>query len=379
MPDAKRPDPKRRSPGTRPGRGSDGDPRAGAVARRASPGAAAPKPRPADSIPPTRSGVDRRGGRSQQSEQRLGFTARRAAILAAVICVLTLTIAGPVRTYFAQRTEMKQLAASEAAAARADRGTGAAEGQARRPGVHRGAGPRAARVRHARRHPVSGAAAAGGGRAHGPARLCRRRLPSPNDAVVHVAVAHDRRSPRTSSIPAPADPGPGAPPPAPHPRRPVVDRADLDAVARQLGREPRGVLAIAYRCPNGEPAVVKTAPRLPDGTPFPDALLPDPPRVDGRGEPAGILGADEGDDRRGSAGDPELAARIPARPRELSGRARRRRTAGHHVLRRRHARPGEVPACADRAFAGQGPRREPVGRRGAWRCWPTDPAMDGIG
>lgn len=38
-----------------------------------------------------------------------------AAVLAAVICVLTLTIAGPVRTYFAQRTEMNQLAASEAA------------------------------------------------------------------------------------------------------------------------------------------------------------------------------------------------------------------------------------------------------------------------
>jgi uncharacterized protein len=51
--------------------------------------------------------------------------------------------------------------------------------------------------------------------------------------------------------------------------RPVVDAADLDAVARQLGREPRGVLAIAYRCPNGEPGVVKTTPRLPDGTPFP--------------------------------------------------------------------------------------------------------------
>jgi hypothetical protein len=49
----------------------------------------------------------------------------------------------------------------------------------------------------------------------------------------------------------------------------VVDPADLEAVARQLGREPRGVLDIAYRCPNGEPAVVKTAPRLPDGTPFP--------------------------------------------------------------------------------------------------------------
>ena len=49
----------------------------------------------------------------------------------------------------------------------------------------------------------------------------------------------------------------------------MVDAAELDAVARQLGREPRGVLQIAYRCPNGEPGVVKTAPKLPDGTPFP--------------------------------------------------------------------------------------------------------------
>jgi cell division protein FtsB len=50
----------------------------------------------------------------QQSEQRLGSAARRAAILAAVICVLTLTIAGPVRTYFAQRTEMRQLQVAQA-------------------------------------------------------------------------------------------------------------------------------------------------------------------------------------------------------------------------------------------------------------------------
>ncbi|VEG39057.1 septum formation initiator subfamily protein [Mycolicibacterium flavescens] len=49
----------------------------------------------------------------------------------------------------------------------------------------------------------------------------------------------------------------------------MVDPADLDAVERQLGRAPRGVLQIAYRCPNGEPGVVKTAPKLPDGTPFP--------------------------------------------------------------------------------------------------------------
>ena len=49
----------------------------------------------------------------------------------------------------------------------------------------------------------------------------------------------------------------------------MVDPADLEAVEHQLGRHPRGVLEIAYRCPNGQPAVVKTAPRLPDGTPFP--------------------------------------------------------------------------------------------------------------
>jgi hypothetical protein len=47
------------------------------------------------------------------------------------------------------------------------------------------------------------------------------------------------------------------------------DRRDLAVVARQLGRPPRGVLAIAHRCPCGLPDVVQTAPRLPDGTPFP--------------------------------------------------------------------------------------------------------------
>ncbi|GJF10207.1 hypothetical protein NGTWS1803_16600 [Mycolicibacterium cyprinidarum] len=49
----------------------------------------------------------------------------------------------------------------------------------------------------------------------------------------------------------------------------MVEQSDLDAVEQQLGRPPRGVLEIAYRCPNGEPAVVKTVPKLPDGTPFP--------------------------------------------------------------------------------------------------------------
>lgn len=50
----------------------------------------------------------------RRSELRVGFTARRAVILAAVVCVLTLTVAGPVRTFFAQHAELKQQAKVEA-------------------------------------------------------------------------------------------------------------------------------------------------------------------------------------------------------------------------------------------------------------------------
>ncbi|HUN35729.1 MAG TPA: DUF501 domain-containing protein [Trebonia sp.] len=54
------------------------------------------------------------------------------------------------------------------------------------------------------------------------------------------------------------------PPPAP-----PIAAADVAAIAGQLGREPRGLRAVAHRCPCGLPDVVETAPRLPDGTPFP--------------------------------------------------------------------------------------------------------------
>ncbi|MGH8940100.1 MAG: DUF501 domain-containing protein, partial [Actinomycetes bacterium] len=48
-----------------------------------------------------------------------------------------------------------------------------------------------------------------------------------------------------------------------------LDDADEAAVREQLGRPPRGLRAVAHRCPCGLPDVVETAPRLPDGTPFP--------------------------------------------------------------------------------------------------------------
>ena len=49
----------------------------------------------------------------------------------------------------------------------------------------------------------------------------------------------------------------------------MITRADAAAVAAQLGRAPRGLRAVAHRCPCGLPDVVETAPRLPDGSPFP--------------------------------------------------------------------------------------------------------------
>lgn len=58
-----------------------------------------------------------------------------------------------------------------------------------------------------------------------------------------------------------------------------VTQADLEAVARQLGRTPRGVLEISYRCPDGEPGVVMTAPKLDDGTPFPTLYYLTDPRL----------------------------------------------------------------------------------------------------
>ena len=120
MSEAKRPDSKRRGPASRPGRGDSGS---GRPRRPAAPvrGRNVPRQREVPPARPPQQTVAKPIERSiaasaeQRFEQRLGFTARRAAVLAAVVCVLTLTIAGPVRTFFAQRTEMHQLATTEAA------------------------------------------------------------------------------------------------------------------------------------------------------------------------------------------------------------------------------------------------------------------------
>ncbi|WP_182377305.1 DUF501 domain-containing protein [Nocardioides sp. WS12] len=83
--------------------------------------------------------------------------------------------------------------------------------------------------------------------------------------------------------------------------------ADVAVIAAQLGRTPRGIHAIGHRCPCGNPDVVSTEPRLPNGTPFPTTYYLTCPRVNSRIgtlEASGLM--KEMQDRLGT--DPELAA-----------------------------------------------------------------------
>lgn len=103
--------------------------------------------------------------------------------------------------------------------------------------------------------------------------------------------------------PGPTEPGgPGGP----RHLEPVSEH-DRAVVTEQLGRPPRGIRAIAYRCPSGHPAVVQTNPRLEDGTPFPTLYYLTCPRlcsVVSRLESTGVMR--EMTERLGT--DPDLAA-----------------------------------------------------------------------
>ena len=54
---------------------------------------------------------------------------------------------------------------------------------------------------------------------------------------------------------------------------------DTARIELQLGRTPRGSVDVAHRCECGSPTVVKTLPRLPDGTPFPTTYYMTCPRL----------------------------------------------------------------------------------------------------
>jgi hypothetical protein len=119
-----------------------------------------------------------------------------------------------------------------------------------------------------------------------------------------------------------------------------MDPADVEAVAAQLGRAPRAARAVAHRCPCGRPDVVESAPRLPDGTPFPTLFYLTCRRA------VAAVGALESTGLMRQMGrrltdDPDLAARY--------------RTAHERYLRRRE-RLGAVPEI-DGISAGGMPER----------------------
>ncbi|GAA2370491.1 DUF501 domain-containing protein [Nonomuraea africana] len=90
-----------------------------------------------------------------------------------------------------------------------------------------------------------------------------------------------------------------------------MESHDIAAVELQLGRPPRGLRGVAHRCPCGNPDVVETAPRLPDGTPFPTLYYLTCPKA------ASAIGTLEGSGlmkemQARLADDPELAAAYQA-------------------------------------------------------------------
>ena len=112
-----------------------------------------------------------------------------------------------------------------------------------------------------------------------PADRERTDVPARPDPTAHRDVPGPSALParRTAAPPAPVPDGAGEP----------VDARDVEVLAEQLGRPPRGVVGVAARCVCGRPLVVRTAPRLDDGTPFPTTYyLTSPQAVSRRRAPS---------------------------------------------------------------------------------------------
>ncbi len=87
----------------------------------------------------------------------------------------------------------------------------------------------------------------------------------------------------------------------------MLNQEDTAAIAAQINRQPRGVIEVAHRCGCGAPDVIKTSPRLPDGTPFPTMYYLTCPRAAsyiGTLEADGVMKQFEDE----LAADPQLAA-----------------------------------------------------------------------
>src|SRR5215472_16279546 len=167
------------------------------------------------------------------------------------------------------------------------------------------------------------------------------------------------------------------------PGQPAV-MADAEVVALQLGRPPRGLRRVAHRCPCGLPDVVETAPRLPDGTPFPTLYYLTCPRATAamsRLEAAGVMRQMQ----RRLTEDAELRAACQAAHRDyLARRAGAARAAGVAPLPPGTQSAGGMPdrvkclhalAAHELAVPGANPLgREATAQAGPW--WDAGPCVD---
>lgn len=109
-----------------------------------------------------------------------------------------------------------------------------------------------------------------------------------------------------------------------------MSREDEEVIAGQLGRTPRGVVGVAWRCPCGHPGVIATEPRLPNGSPFPTfyyLTCPEAVAACSRLEASGLMAEMTADIAR----DPRLA---------------RAHHEAHEAYLANRARYGEVPELA---------------------------------
>ena len=150
------------------------------------------------------------------------------------------------------------------------------------------------------------------------------------------------------------------------------NQADEAIIAAQLGRPPRGIHAIGHRCPCGNPDVVTTEPRLPNGTPFPTTYYLTCPRVNSRIgtlEASGLMR--EMQDRLGA--DPELAAAYRrAHEGYLADRAAVGEAAALDVPEIEGISAGGMPdrvKCLHVLAGSRAGRRAPASTRSATRCW----------
>jgi uncharacterized protein len=164
----------------------------------------------------------------------------------------------------------------------------------------------------------------------------------------------------------------------------VIDPQDVSAIEAQLGREPRAIHEVGHRCPCGNPDVVTTEPRLPNGTPFPTTFYLTCPRAASRIgtlEGSGLM--KEMQDRL--AEDPDLAAAYRrAHERYLEFRSSLAEDVGQSVPEIEGISAGGMPdrvkclhVLAGQALA-QGRGVNPLGdevldRLGAW--WESGPCV----